>query len=144
MQFGPKFKLHVIEDNYQQSKLKSFESKDEVVSEASAAQQIASTIWQPYILSDIDYNDAVIDVIATAQQEIFTCSKRISWVPDPTFVYPLPLATLKDVRKYLVKYVKMVVDNNRKISNNQRYKICIDTAALNYKSALLDASYNLM
>lgn len=142
LQFGPKLDNHQIEGQDDQSKLKIFKDEN-IASEASVSQRIASSIWQPSILAGIDYNDDVMDVIAVAQQEIFTCSQESSWVPDPSFIYPSPLLTLSDLRKYLIKYFDKVIDNNKKISRNHRYKVCIDSTALNYKTALLAASYGL-
>lgn len=140
-QFGPIFNKHQLKSRYQQFKLENL--KDDVVSQAELFQQIAASIWQPDILSSIDYNVDVIDVVASAQQEVFACAQRVSRVTDPSFMYPLPGITLSDLRRYLVKSVDQVVNYNNQLRGHIQSKVCIDTAALNHKLSLLAASDGL-
>lgn len=132
---APEFKIN-IPDGIDYNKKFTYKVMEE---EKESFLSVAKTIWDPNVLSDIEINDSVIEVIVKAEKSIMQCSKAVNWIPEPP---TSPSSTLSSLRSYIVKYFRMVIVNNIETYKNYRYKICINAAALNFRSELVDSSYN--
>ena len=103
-------------------------------------RQVMYSIWNANFLTQqhIQMNDAVVKVIANAEQEIFSCSRAMGFVPGIWFNQPGMLA--KPFTEIIKKYLREILANNLSIAQNNRYSICIIGAAVTFKSPLITAS----
>ena len=117
----------------------SFKSKA-TPSEYETFTRVMSSIWNAQFLGrqEIQINDDVIDVITDAEQQIYSCSIAFGWVPDAGIAFPGGI--FSDFRGFIIKYVSQVVKNNWIISHDPRYAICVEAAAVKFKSPLIAAS----
>ncbi|EWS78670.1 hypothetical protein [Xylella taiwanensis] len=102
-------------------------------------RQVATSIWHPWIVSNWEMNAAVGDILATVTGEILKCSKPyvvVQAIYGLLFPYNKPEITWR----VLNTFFKDIKNTMLEISQNQRYKSCIDTAAVNWRSPIEMAS----
>lgn len=133
----PQYSIHEVDDE----NFKSFNIQPTVSDGYNDGyerfEKVMYSIWDREFLKlqQIQVNDSVADIITKAEQSIYGCSIKVGWVPNFSFVPPNVLD--QSYKKFIQDHFEEVLVANHQMSQNKRYKICIDIAALNYKSDLV-------
>lgn len=112
-------------------------SKPLTAAERAAIREIAYTIWDKSIVSQLTINQGVADVVGFAVHNIRECSKTMKYVPtSPGYV-------TKPGREYLVKYAKAIVKDHLGIKKKTLMDTkCIKSVARNTVTGLKDTQEN--
>ncbi|MFD7898016.1 hypothetical protein ACFV0C_31565 [Streptomyces sp. NPDC059568] len=100
--------------------------------EQEKLRAVAGAIWNDSLAAGWDMNSDVADVLSTATGEILRCSEAFALVPRPAGFIP--------GLGYLVNYWKNLRDYFLAVSQDRTYRACVNTTALNYRSAIEMAS----
>ena len=120
----------------------SFQSKA-TPAEYDTFTKVMSSIWNARFLyhQQIQMNDAVINVIIDTEQEIYKCSIALGWVPDAGIAFPGGI--FSNFKGFIIKYGRQILVNNYKFGHNPRYAICVEAAAVKFKTPLINASLGI-
>ena len=147
----PHYNINQFDQNYQN---KNRPSKEEIgntsfqpkatSSEYDTFTKVMFSIWNARFLAQqkIQMNDSVIKVITDTEQEIYACSIAFGWVPDADFAVPGGMFT--DFKSFIIKYGRQILVNNYKFGHNPRYAICVEAAAVKFKTPLINASLDII
>ena len=121
----------------------SFQSKA-TPAEYDTFTKVMLSIWNARFLGQqkIQMNDAVINVITDTEQEIYRCSIAIGWVPNAGIAFPGGI--FSNFKGFIIKYVTQVVKNNWFLGHHPRYAICVEAAAVKFKTPLINASLGII
>lgn len=99
-------------------------------------RSVAASIWNSNLANGWEMNEDVGNVLSQATDAIMMCSAAFSMVPKPPSVTSPGWFWIINNSLSIVTYVIGV-------SGNQTYKICVNTAALNYRTAIELASMGI-
>ncbi|MDC0710279.1 hypothetical protein POL68_17515 [Stigmatella sp. ncwal1] len=95
-------------------------------------RKVAASIWNGSLAASWDMNADVGDILGTVTHEIMECSAAFNLVPKPVGWVP--------GWSYVAKSALSIVAYVTGVSTNRQYKACVNTAALNWRSAIEMAS----
>jgi len=95
-------------------------------------RKVATSIWGAGLASGWDMNAEVGEILGTVTQEITQCSAAFSLVPKPVGWVP--------GWGYVAKSAYAIVAYITGVSKDRVYKVCVSSAALNWRSAVELAS----
>lgn len=96
---------------------------------------VVASIWGKSLADGWEMNEDVGNVASNATSSILNCSSAFSLVPKPVGFLP--------GAGYLISNAANVVLYITGVKGNKQYKICVDTAALSYRSAIEIASLGI-
>ncbi|ATB34429.1 hypothetical protein [Melittangium boletus] len=95
-------------------------------------RKVAASIWNGSLAARWDMNAEVGDILGIVTHEIMECSVAFSLVPKPAGWVPGWL--------YVAESALSIVTYVTGVSKDRQYKACVNTAALNWRSAIELAS----
>ncbi|ALR07784.1 hypothetical protein XFHB_09395 [Xylella fastidiosa] len=109
--------------------------------EQEKLRQVAASIWHPWIVNYWDMNAAVGNILATVTGEILKCSRAYGLIIR---TYEL-ISDLNPLNPFpgkinIIEYFYDVIKDMQAISRNKNYKVCINVAAVNWRSPIEMAS----
>ncbi|MCC8538749.1 hypothetical protein ACDH70_04415 [Xanthomonas axonopodis pv. poinsettiicola] len=108
---------------------------DPNAAEQAEMRKVAASIWGQSLADGWDMNAAVGDILGTVTKEIMECSEAYSLVPKPVGWIP--------GWSYVAKTALQIVTYVAGVHKDRRYKVCVDSAALNWRTPIEAASLGI-
>lgn len=105
------------------------------VDQQKKLRNVSSQIWGTSATAPWDMNPELGDVVSSATAEILTCSRAFSLVPKPVGFMPGWL--------YIVSQSEFIIKYFTGLKSSKQYMVCINAAAVNYRTAAEMASAGL-
>lgn len=102
------------------------------IEEQEQLRLVAASVWSGYLADGWNMNSEVGDILGTVTKEIMDCSAAFSLIPKPVGWVP--------GWSYVAKNALQITNYISGVSGNNQYKVCVNAAALNWRSAIEMAS----